>query len=456
MSDAFTEPLADALRRIHLLADSDADTRDWLVARIADHTYEAGQVVNNAGDPADRMTALIAGELQVWAPHADEPMWVVHQGDVSGMLPYSRMTRYPGEVRASQRSRVASLSAEHFPDLLHDLPRLGERMVWLMADRIRAVAVSETHREKLMALGKLSAGLAHELNNPAASVQRAASQLCTLLEELQTFDVGAAAPLAARLCAAGVGEEDALSRSDRESALREWARRAGHDVPRDAIGALADAGLEADDVGTLLENVPAGEAAPAIVRLTMAWRARALVTEIEHAATRITDLVAAIKDYAHRDEMPRQAVDVRVSIDRTLKVFSARLRGDVVLERQYDEDLPTVDANAGELTQVWTNLIDNALDAIGDRGTLRVRARRENGSILVEIGDDGPGIAPDIVRRVFEPFFTTKKQGEGTGLGLDIVRGIVGRHHGAIRILHSRPGDTVMQVRLPIAPAPAR
>ena len=450
MADAFTEPLADALRRIQVFEDLDAATRDWLVARMSDDTYEAGLTVGRAGDPADRLSALIAGELQVWQPNADEPMWVVHPGDVAGLLPYSRMAKYPGDVRTSRRSRVAWLPREHFPELLRDFPRLGERLVWLMADRIRSVAVSETHREKLAALGKLSAGLAHELNNPAAAVQRAAAQLCTLLNELQTFDVGAAAPLADRLCSTAGGEQDALDRSDRERALRQWSRGAGYDVPRDALGALADAGLDASDVGVLVEGVPTGEVASLIVRLTMAWRARTLVTDIEDATRRITELVTAIKDYAYRDEMPRQAVDVRVSLDRTLKVFTPRIKRDVSLERQYDDDLPTVEANAGELTQVWTNLIDNALDAMGDKGTLRVRVTREGGSILVEIGDDGPGIAPEIERKVFEPFFTTKKQGEGTGLGLDIVRGIVRRHHGGIRILHSRPGDTVLQVRLPI------
>jgi len=457
VSEAFTEPLAQALRRIKVFEDVDTATMDWLVGRMNDDTYEAGLVISRAGDPADRMTALVVGELQVWMPGADEPMWTVRETDVAGLLPYSRMTKYPGEVRSSRRSRVASLPKEHFPELLRDFPRLGERLVWLMADRIRTVAVSETHREKLAALGKLSAGLAHELNNPAAAVQRAASQLCTLLNELQTFDVGAARPLAERLCTMDSEEPDPIERSDRERALRQWSRTAGYDVPRDALGALADAGLDATDVAALVQGVPEQEVAALIVRLTMAWRARTLVDDIEHGTTRISDLVTAIKEYAYRDEMPRQAVDVRVSLDRTLKVFSPRIKRDVVLEKIYDEDLPTIDANAGELTQVWTNLIDNALDAMGDKGTLRVSARREHGAILVEIGDDGPGIPADIQRQVFEPFFTTKGQSQGTGLGLDIVRGIVGRHHGGIRILHSQTGDTVMQVRLPIAEgAPAR
>ncbi len=454
MADAFTEPLAHALRRIQVFDDLDEATRDWLVAHMRDETFDVGTTVSRNGEPADRLIALTAGELEVWRPDADEPSFVVHAGDVTGLLPFSRMTTLPGDVRASQRSRVVSLDRTHFPELLGSFPALGERLVWLMNDRIRTVAVNETHREKLAALGKLSAGLAHELNNPASAVQRAASQLCTLLTELQTLGAGAAAPLAERLSISGSAEQDAIDRSDRERALRQWSRESGHDVPRDALTALADAGLSASDVAALVEGVPAPEIAPLIVRLTMAWRARTLVSVIEESTTRISDLVKAIKDYAYRDQMPRQAVDVRASLDRTLKVFSPRIRAGVVLERAYEDGLPEVDANAGELTQVWTNLIDNALDAMGGSGTLRVHVRRENGSILVEIGDSGPGIPPDIQRQVFEPFFTTKTHGEGTGLGLDIVRGIVGRHHGAIRLLHSQPGDTVMQVRLPV-PEPA-
>ncbi len=450
MSDPGGEPLVDALRRIHVFEALDQTQRQWLADRMEDGHYEAGADLFVAGAPADRMGALLSGEIQILVPSTNEPIFFVQEGAVTGLLPYSRMTRLPSAGRVVRASRVAWLHKQHFPDLLRELPSVAERLVWMMADRIREQAVNETHREKLMALGKLSAGLAHELNNPAAAVQRAASQLCTLLTELQVHAAGtSAAALAERLRVTSTAS-DPLERSDRERGLRQWSRSAGLDVPRDALTALADARLDATEVAELVAGIPHGEVASLLVRITMAWRARTLVDDIEQATRRIGDLVGAIKEYAYRDQGAVQTVDVRVSLDRTLTVFTPRLKHGIVVQREYDTDLPSLQANAGQLTQVWTNLIDNAVDAMQEQGTLRVRARLETGALVVEIGDSGPGIPAEIQRQVFEPFFTTKPQGEGTGLGLDIVRGIARRHQGSVRVLHSRPGDTVMQVRLPV------
>jgi len=453
--ERFTAPLIEALRYIQVFEDLDDGQRAWLAERMEDYVGEEGEVLFDVGEAADRMVALIAGEIQILRPDTREPFLYVHEGEVSGVLPYSRMTVLRASARASKRCRVAWLHRSHFTDLLHALPSVGERLVWMMADRIREQAVSETHREKLMALGKLSAGLAHELNNPAAAVQRAASQLCTLLGDLQAHAAGAiASDLAARLDVIDLPEDDPLARTDRERGLRQWSRAAGLDVPRDALTALADAGLDAAEVSQLVEGIPKAEVASLLVRITMAWRARTLVDDIEKATTRIAHLVRAIKEYAYRDQAPMQPVDVVSSLERTLTVFTHRLKHGVTIERAFDDDLPQIQANASELTQIWTNLIDNALDAMREQGTLRVRARREADQIVVEIGDSGPGIPKEIERQVFEPFFTTKPQGEGTGLGLDIVKGIARRHQGSVHVLHSRPGDTVLQVRLPLAHIP--
>jgi signal transduction histidine kinase len=444
------EPLAGALRRVRVFEGVDEGQRQWLADRMEDSRYAADEQLFAYGSPADRMVAVLAGEVKIVLPGTNEPFLFLHEGDVSGMLPYSRMTVLRATGLATRPSRVAYLHKKHFPDLLRELPTVAERLVWMLSDRVRDFAVQETHREKLMALGKLSAGLAHELNNPATAVQRAAAQLCTLLTELQAHAAGAgASSLADRLKVTDTAG-DPLDRSDRERGLRQWSRSANLDIPRDALTALADAGLDATEVTQLVAGIPEPEIASLLVRITMAWRARTLVDDIEKATTRIADLVGAIKEYAYRDQAPTQIVDVRSSLDRTLTVFTPRLKHGVTVEREYAEDLPSIHANAGELTQMWTNLIDNALDAMQERGTLRVRAVRDGDTILVQIGDSGPGIPKDIQRQVFEPFFTTKPQGQGTGLGLDIVRGIAERHQGAVRVLHSEPGDTVMQVRLAI------
>jgi CRP-like cAMP-binding protein len=295
MTDRFSEPLVDALRHVHVFEDLDASAREWLAQRMDDQVHEAGSDVFTAGQPAEHMAALIAGEVHIRLPGKDEPFIFVKEGDVSGVLPYSRMTTLRADARTVKRSRVARLHRQHFADLLREHPRVGERLVWLMADRIREFAVNETHREKLMALGKLSAGLAHELNNPAAAVQRAASQLCTLLSDLQREAAGeAAAALADRLRSAQV-DTDPLARSDRERGLRQWSRAGSFDVPRDALTALADAGIDAKELQTLLAHVAAEDVAPLLVRITMAWRARALVDDIEEATSRIAGLVRAIK-----------------------------------------------------------------------------------------------------------------------------------------------------------------
>ena len=451
MSDPREEPLVDALGRVRVFDGLDLAQRQWLAERMEQAHFAAGQQLFAPGTVADRMLAILAGQIEVVMSGTNEPFLFLHEGDVSGLLPYSRMTVLKGSARAIRPTRVAYLHKQHFPELLRQLPSVAERLVWMLSDRVRDFAVHETHREKLMALGKLSAGLAHELNNPASAVQRAAAQLCTLLTELQTHAAGAAASSLAERLTVTSTPGDPLDRSDRERGLRQWSRSTGLDVPRDALAALADAGLDAAEVTQLVAGIPEGEVASLLVRITMAWRARTLVDDIEKATMRIAELVGAIKEYAYRDQSPTQVVDVRSSLDRTLTVFTPRLKHGVTVERDYADDLPSIQANAGELTQMWTNLIDNALDAMQERGTLRVSAARDGEAFVIRIGDSGPGIPKDIQRQVFEPFFTTKPQGEGTGLGLDIVRGIARRHQGTVRVLHSEPGDTVMEVRLPIA-----
>jgi signal transduction histidine kinase len=450
MSETHREPLVDALRSIKVFDGLDETQRRWLAERMEEAHYAVGQDLFVPGTVADRMMAILAGQIEVVMAGTNEPFLFVNEGDVSGLLPYSRMTVLRGSARAMRPTWVAYLHKQHFPDLLRELPSVAERLVWMLSDRVRDFAVHETHREKLMALGKLSAGLAHELNNPAAAVQRAAAQLCTLLTDLQVHAAGASASSLAERLKVIDTVSDPLERSDRERGLRQWSRSSGLDIPRDALTALADAGLDADEVGQLVAGIPEGDVASLLVRITMAWRARTLVDDIEKATTRIADLVGAIKEYAYRDQATMQTVDVRSSLERTLKVFTPRLKRDVTVERDFAEDLPSIQGNPGEISQLWTNLIDNALDAMQDRGTLRIRAFRDGDALVVQIGDSGPGIPKDLQRRVFEPFFTTKPQGEGTGLGLDIVRGIAQRHQGAVRVLHSAPGDTVMQVRLPI------
>jgi signal transduction histidine kinase len=348
--------------------------------------------------------------------------------------------------------------------MMQRMPVLVERLVGIMSDRVREATTLDQQQDKLMALGKLSAGLAHELNNPAAGATRAANDLIETLKELRAADM--------RLCShdltatqqasiddferkaidhtATAKQLNSLDQSDREDEVSEWLE--AHDIadPWKLSGNLVEAGMDSDALEQLLGEIPSTATADVLARVNCQLAAAKLAAEIKTATARISELVGAVKEYSYMDQASVQEVDIHKSLDNTLLILKYKLKKkDISVTRDYAESLPLIKAYGSELNQVWTNLIVNAVDAMSQGGTLKVRTKREPTDIMVEIRDNGAGIPASARTRIFEPFFTTKPVGEGTGLGLDTVARIVRKHRGNVRF-ESKPSDTCFQVRLPI------
>ena len=460
--------ILEDLRKVQTFADLPEDQLAWLAQQGTEIRLQPGDVLTRAGDPADKMFVLLEGELQF---RRDGFVFAARAGAISGMLPFSRMTRFPVTGEAVTAARVIWFSSNIFPEMCQRMPPLIGRLVAVLTDRVREVTRMDEQREKLASLGKLSAGLAHELNNPAAAARRAASGLAELLATARENNVRLnqfQLTPQQRECIArferDTGKRAAqspvslapLEQSDREEQLTGWLE--AHQV-QDAwklAPVLVEAGVDSGELDSLVEHIGPEPLGEVFGRVAALLTAAALVHEIEHSTARISELVKAIKEYSYMDQAPEQEVDLHSGLDSTLTIMAYKIRkADVAIVREYDRSLPRICAYGSELNQVWTNLIDNAVDAMSGNGTssvkqLTVRTAHDPVGVLVEVADTGLGIAPEIQSRIYDPFFTTKPVGEGTGLGLDAVSRIVRKHRGDIRV-DSKPGDTRFQVRLPIS-----
>ncbi|HEU4741362.1 MAG TPA: ATP-binding protein [Meiothermus sp.] len=454
-----TRPTLQQLSAVPLLADLEDPELSWLIEHGEYQRFAEGETVVEQGTPADRMVILLEGALEFRFSHSADPLRI-EAGNITGLLPFSRMTHFAGTAVALAPIQALFIYKSEFMPMLSAIPALAPRLVGLLTDRVRSFSQQELRREKLASLGKLAAGLAHELGNPASAAKRAAATLAESLVELETLS----ARLGARIGAEGMEQLlaylgrleprplSAMERADLEDELGRWLEAHNPAKAWDWAATWADAGASVEwleGLHTLKHELAAPQALPEVLAwLEASLRVRGQVQVVQDSTERISGLVRAIKSYTYMDQTPRQEVDVREGLDNTLAIFGHRLRKGVRLERDYDPALPKISAYGSELNQLWTNLIDNALDAMGGSGTLRVRAVREGEGVLVEIRDSGPGIPPELRAKIFDPFFTTKEVGRGTGLGLETVRRIVEHHKGSIQV-ESQPGDTRFQVRLP-------
>jgi signal transduction histidine kinase len=454
------------LLRVPAFADLPADQIVWFLSQSQQMHLKAGDTYVRQGDPADSMFVILEGQFQWRGEFGGETVVLFGKpGDVTGMLPFSRMTHFPVTGRALSDGRVLKFPASLFPALVQKMPELTKRLVGLMSDRIRETTRIEQQRDRLVSLGKLSAGLAHELNNPASAAKRATSQLREILKkirdaslelgrrDLTTAQKAEIDKMEALFTQKDVIPPDALTISDLEDQIDSLLRSHGRNDLWQLAADLARRNIKPEVLESLFASLDADTAGAALVRIAASVEVASLLHEIESGSSRISDLVGAIKEYTYMDQAAVQNIDIVKSLETTLTIMNHKLKQGVAVQRDYQQVPLLVNSFGGELNQVWTNIIDNAIDAMYGKGELRVRTYREDACVVVEIGDDGPGISPEIEPHIFEPFFTTKGVGQGTGLGLDTVQRIVRKHRGNIQV-SSKPGDTRFQVWLPLAGSP--
>ena len=454
------------LRQSDLFANVSDDEITSILAQGEEVQLQQGDVLFAEGTPATNFYILLEGDLQIThqmngqdvviADHADP-------GSFTGEVPLLTGTPYVATARALQLTRVIRFSAETFQHMLVSCSPVTKAVLPTLASRIRSMEVLTMQQEKLAALGKLAAGLAHELNNPAAAAQRSASQLRDTMLSLQTlnFSLHSNGPIVTVLThfqqdamqrATHALPLEPLAQSDREDELASWLEN--HDIASgwELAPTFVEASLDTAWFDILAEQVQDDILRSFIPILEKILQVFGLLNSVEQSTGRIALLVKAVKDYSYMDQAPLQEVDIHEGLENTLTILHHKLKG-IIITREYDPNLPHINAYGSELNQVWTNLLDNASDAmdevVGEKH-IWVRTCRENDSILIEIADNGSGISEDVQLHIFEPFFTTKGVGKGTGLGLDIAyRIIVNRHHGDLHVTSS-PGNTCFQVRLPI------
>jgi len=458
------------LRRASLFAELSEEDLDGVASNAEAVELAAGDALATQGEPGDALFVIVSGELQVVkrSGTSDVPIAVVGPFEIVGEMSIFEAKPRNASVRAISEARVIRIGRDEILGILSTRPSATLSMLRTMMGRLRETESMLRGQEKLAALGTLSAGLAHELNNPAAAVQRSAALLRDGLDHLATTTsaLGAVvddreqaesiAALAAEVArhAASAGPLDPLDASDRAWELESFLAERGVADAGELAPALVNGGWDRDHLERIEAEFP-GEALGRIVAWVAAGSVvNGLVDEVGTGAKRISEIVKAVKEYTFMDQAPVQRVDVTIGIENTLVILRAKLKHGITVVRDYQEDLPEIEAYGSELNQVWTNIIDNAIDAMDGKGEIRIRAFERDSDVVVELCDNGPGMPPDVRDRIFEPFYTTKEPGHGTGLGLHISHNIVARHQGRIN-LRSRPGETCFEVCLPMETRPA-
>ena len=463
MTTAADPELMARLAAHRTLGSAPTTEHEWLVSKGKLASLAVGDILTRKGEQSDALCVFFTGHVVIRADRGagSHKIFEWHGGDVGGVLPYSRKSSPPADAVVEEATEFLKVPPNCLPDLARECPNITAKLVHLMLDRARQFNTADLRDEKLVSLGRLAAGLAHELNNPASAAVRSAKMLTARVAaaeraamtigeaRLSDEQIGAIAEVRRQSFAAELRDRSPLQKSDDEERLVDWLDE--HDVSDDYAAALADAGITTDSLDALAEKLSGSVLDAALCWIAAGVMARTLSSEIETAASRIYELVDGVKGFTFMDHAPTpEPIDIRRGINDTFMMLGNKIKkknAEVSLE--IPENLPRAHAVGAELNQVWMNLIDNALDAIDQGGKVVLSARRDNNKVVVTVTDDGAGIPKEIVGRIFEPFFTTKEVGKGTGMGLEIVRRILRRHEGDIDV-ESEPGKTQFKVILPI------
>jgi signal transduction histidine kinase len=461
------EALVAALRKVGQLQDLSDEEYTWLAENGTERYSDAGMVLFEEDEPANEMTILMKGEIHVRRTKGAAALFIGRAGQITGTMPFSRMKQYGGRGYTVAPTWALSFQRNQFAEMLKVIPSMGDRVVGILLDRVREVTRMEQQAEKLTALGKLAGNLAHELNNPASAAQRSADgmqkelkffienslklgHLC--MTEAQTSDV--------RAWYQGVLEEaeqkpagDPSTIATREDSLQRWLTKRQIEDAWKIAPELAELGATPENLDQFPSSVSAENINTVLLQICSGLRTEKMAEAMLDSTSRIFELIRAVKDYSFMDQAPIQDVDVPQGIESTLVMLHSQA-AHATIERSYEPDLPLISAFGSQLNQVWTALIENALEATDFKGRIVIKVRVSGNMLLVEVWDNGPGIAKELQDRIFEPFYTTKAPGQGLGLGLDSALRIIRTHRGFLTV-ESTPGATCFQVRLPIEQAQA-
>lgn len=460
----------EELKKVIVLTNLPDEHLQWILDHSESIEYEEGDIVGKTGDPVEWMFFIIEGRVDYYRNINGKLVFYHYfmndadSGGVTGLLPYSRLKEYGGNSIVSTKLRGIRMHKKYFKELEQLNPDFIQMLIGYMTERARSFATTQMQLEKVSALGKLSAGIAHELNNPASAINRISYDLANRL----FLNI----ELTEKMIRQGINADhikylrdkiqlkecepkkklSAVQRMNKEDELMHWLDEKGLPTDQEVVDIFADAGFTGEELENLSDNLPKEELLQILLWTENLLTSQRIIKDLAEASSRISNLVGAIKSHVHMDKTNEmQPTDIHKDIENTITLLGYKLREkSISVKKTFCDDLVLLPAYVGELNQVWTNLIDNAIYAMDKNGELVIETTCDNKNVNVKIIDNGSGIPAEIQSRIFDPFFTTKKVGEGTGIGLDLVQRIIKRHNGEIKVF-SKPGRTEFDVCIPIS-----